>query len=117
VTLATFFFERLAGVEDGFVFDGRGDDVPADIAGAHSQDWLCHDAEDGVVVGFCAAAGNRRFPWGRAPTRAATCSRAVSTDGASALAWSVDGGSVGEFGGENREAWRRAQRARRAWWR
>src|SRR5712671_6275590 len=45
-----FFFESLAGVEDGFVFDGGGDHVLGGFAGTHSQEWLCHNSKDGVVV-------------------------------------------------------------------
>src|SRR5882762_9815058 len=56
-----FFFESLAGVEDGFVFDGGGDHVLGGFAGTHSQEWLCHNSKDGVVVGFGATAGEDDF--------------------------------------------------------
>ena len=93
------FFEGLAGIEDGFVFDGRGDDVLAGFAGAHSQDWLCHNPEDGVIVRFGAAAGKDDF-LGAGADQGGHLFAGGFDGGASALARCVDGSGVGKFGGE-----------------
>jgi hypothetical protein len=69
----------------------------------HSQDWLCHkrvdDAEDGVVVGFGAAAGEDNFLGTSADERGDLFAGRFD-GGAGALAGSVDGGGVGEVAGE-----------------
>ncbi len=87
------FFKRLAGVKDGFVFDVGGDDV---LGGAGSG---ADDSENGVIVGFGAAAGKDDF------LRACSEKRgdliAGSFDGgAGALANSVDRSGVAEVRGE-----------------
>jgi len=87
------FFESLAGVEDGFVFDVGGDDV---FGGAESG---ANDSEDGVIVGFGAAAREDNFL--RAGIEKCCDLIASGFDGsAGALADGVDGGGVAEFGGE-----------------
>ena len=69
----------------------------------HSQDWLCHtgvdDAEDGVVVGFSAAAGEDDF-LGSGADEGGDLFAGGFDGGAGALAGGVDGGGVGEIGGE-----------------
>ncbi len=97
--MARFFFLRLAGVKDGFVFDGRGDDVLADFAGEHSQDWLCHNPKDGVIVGFGAAAGEDDF-LGAGADEGGDLFASCFHRRAGTLAGSVDGGSVCKFRGE-----------------
>jgi len=92
-------FESLASVEDSFMFYGGGDDVVAGFPRAHSQEWLCHNPKDGVIVGFGAAAGEDDFLGTRADERGDLFTGRFDS-GASALARSVDGGSIGEFAGE-----------------
>ena len=87
------FFKRLAGVEDGFVFDIGGNDV---FGGARSG---TDDSENGVIVGFCAAAGEDNFLRACAEKRGDLI--AGSFDGGTgALADSVDRGGVAEVDGE-----------------
>jgi len=69
----------------------------------HSQDWLCHertaDSEDGMVVGFGAAAGEDDFRGTRADEGGDLFAGGFD-GGACALAGRVDRGGVGEIGGE-----------------
>ena len=101
----TVLFRRLARIQNGFVFNGGGDCMWSGMGGGrtHSQDWLCHkraeDAEDGVIVGFGAAAGEDDF----LRLSADECSHLFAggfDGGAGALAGRVDRGGVGEVGGE-----------------
>jgi len=87
------FFERLAGVENGFVFDIGGDDV---LGGTRSG---ADDSENGVIVGFCAAAGEDDFLRACAEKRGDLIASSFD-GGAGALANSVDGGGVAEVGGK-----------------
>ena len=88
------------------MFDRCGDDVWRGglwRGRAHSQDWLCHrgcdDAEDGLVVGFGAAAGEDDF-LGTSADESGNLFAGGFDGGASALARRVDRGGVGEVGGE-----------------
>jgi len=86
-------FERLAGVEDGFVFDVGGDDM---LGGAGSG---ADDSENGVIVGLGSTAGEDNF----LRTGVEKCGDLIARGfdgGASALADSVDRGRIAEFGGE-----------------
>ena len=89
-------FESLAGVEDGFMFHKRSDDVRPrlrTVSGGGS------DAENRVIVGFGAAAGEENLLGARADERGHLF--AGGLDGsASLLAESVDRRSVAEFAGE-----------------
>ena len=88
------------------MFDGGDDDVRSGyllVRRVHSQDWLCHqrieDAEDGVVVGFGAAAGEDDF-LGMCADESGDLFTGGFNGGASALAGSVDRGGVAKVGGE-----------------
>ncbi len=81
------------------MLDGRGDDVLGGFAGTHSQEWLCHNSEDGVVIGFGAAAGEDDFLGAGADERSDLFAGGFD-GGAGALAGRVDGSSVGKFAGE-----------------
>ncbi len=81
------------------MFDSGGDDVLGGFAGAHSQDWLCHNTKDGVVVGFGAAAGEDDLLGAGADQGSDLLTRCFH-GGAGFLAWGVDGSGVGEFRGE-----------------
>src|SRR5271163_1981203 len=69
----------------------------------HSQDWLCHegaaDSEDGMVVGFGAAAGEDDF-LGAGADEGGDLFAGGFDGGAGTLAGGVDGGGVGEFARE-----------------
>ena len=101
------FFGGLARVQDGFVFDGGGDDVGwCVLRRVHSQDWLCHsgaeDTEDGVVIGFGAAAGEDDL-LGASTDQRGNLLAGGFDGGAGALTGRVDGGGVGKVGREIRE--------------
>ncbi len=87
------FFEGLASVEDGFVFDGSGNHM---LFTAASR---LNDSENGVVVRLCAAAGENDF-LGAGADEGGNLLTGGLHGGAGALAGSVDGGSVGKFAGE-----------------
>jgi len=92
----TLLFEGLAGVEYGFVFHKRGDDVRV---GLRRDGGRANDAEDGVIVRFGAAAGEKDL----LGTRAEECGDLLPRrfhGSAGVLPEGVDGGSVGEFGRE-----------------
>ena len=75
------------------MFNIGGDDV---LCGAGSG---ADDSEDGVIVGFCAAAGKDDFLRASAEKRGDLIAGSFD-GGAGALADSVDGGGVAEVGGE-----------------
>ena len=68
-----------------------------------SQDWLCHtgidDAEDGVIVGFSAPAGEDDF-LGFGADEGGDLLAGGLDGGAGVLAEGVDGGGIGEVSGE-----------------
>ena len=86
------FFESLAGVKHGFVFDSRGNDV---LRGSRGGD----DAEDRVVVGLGAAAGKDNFLRAGVEERGHLIARGFDR-GPGALAEGVDRGGVAKIGGE-----------------
>jgi len=87
------FFESLTGVKDGFVFDGRGNDMLR--RGGRGS----HDAENGVVVRLSAATGKHNF-LGTGIEEGRNLI-AGGFDGRSrALTEGVDRGGIAEIGGE-----------------
>src|SRR5215469_15584583 len=91
------FFEGLASVEDGFVLYKGSDDVRTERArGDQGARGSKDDAEDSVIVGFRAAAGEENLLGPSANERGNLLAR--SLDGsAGVLAKRVDGGGVAEF--------------------
>src|SRR5581483_4285611 len=83
-------FNRLAGVEDGFVFEVGGDDV---LGGTGS---IADDAEDGVIVRFGAAAGEDDF-LGTRVEKSGDLFASGFHGGPGALADGVDRRGVAEF--------------------
>src|SRR5258708_26492239 len=75
------------------MFDGAGNDM------LFMATRSFNDAEDGVIVGLRATAGEDNFVWARADKR---CDLFASSlyGGAGFLSRGVDGGSVGKFAGE-----------------
>src|SRR5262249_19750048 len=91
-----FFFQSLASVENGFVLDVRCDDVLG------SAGRRANDTEDGVIIGFGAAAGEDDF-LGSGAEKGSDLITGGFDGGAGTLADRMDAGSVAEFGGEVRK--------------
>ena len=83
------------------MFDGGGDHVLGGFAGTHSQEWLCHNSKDGVVVGFGATAGEDDF-LGAGADQSSDLLAGRFDRAARTLAWRVDGSSIGKFAREIR---------------
>src|SRR5215831_10584231 len=94
------FFEGLARVEDGFVLYKGSDDVrPERARGDKGSRGSKDDAEDGVIVGFGAAAGEENLLGSSANELGNLLARGL--DGSTGvLAEGVDGRGVAEFGRE-----------------
>ena len=87
------FFESLAGVEDGFVFDGRGNNV------LRRRGCGGDDTEDGLVVGLGASAGKDNLLRAGVEERRNLIAR-VFDGRPGALAEGVDRRGVAKIGGE-----------------
>src|SRR5260370_24688900 len=110
------FFQGLAGVQNGFVLDSRGDDMfmlREDMTAGRKTvvliergEWAAHERidypEDGVIVGFGATAGEDDFLRARADEGSDLFACGFD-GGAGTLGRSVDGGSGGEFAREIRK--------------
>src|SRR6266853_660731 len=83
-------FERLASVEDSFMFDGAGNDM------LFMATRSFNDPEDGVIVGFGGAAGEDDF-LGAGADQSGDLFTGGFDGGASALAGSVDRSGVGKI--------------------
>jgi hypothetical protein len=90
---ATLFFERLAGIEYGFVFNLSRNDVLGGSCG------VANNTEDGVIVGFGAAAREDDFLRTGADETGDLFASGFDRS-ASALAGRVDGSGVAELGGK-----------------